>query len=47
MEKTNIEEKMEQILKDEKERLLSEIREAVLRKKSMMLDPNKIYYRKR
>ncbi len=42
-----MEEKMEQILRDEKDKLLSEIREAVLKKKSMMVDPNKIYYRKR
>jgi hypothetical protein len=47
MEKTNMEDKMEQILKDEKEKLLFEIREAVLNKKSMMVDPNKIYYKKR
>ncbi len=47
MEKTNIEQKMEQILKDEKEKLLFEISEAVLKKKSMMTDLNKIYYKKR
>lgn len=42
-----MERKMEQLLKDEKEKLLSEVREAILRKKSMMTDPDEISYRKR
>lgn len=47
MEKTHIERKMEQLLKNEREKLLSEVREAVLRKKSMIVDPEEEYYRKR
>ena len=38
---------MEQLLRNEREKLLSEVREAILRKKAMMTDPEEEYYRKR
>jgi len=47
MEKTNTERKLEQLLKDEREKLLSEVRETILRKKAMEVDPEEAYYRKR
>lgn len=42
-----MERRMEQLLKDEREKLLSEVREAILRKKATMVDPEEVYYRKR
>lgn len=42
-----MERKMEQLLIDEREKLLVEVREAILRKKAMMVDPEEAYYRKR
>lgn len=47
MEKTNMEKRMEQLLRDEKEKLLSEVRDAILKKKSMIVDDDKIYYKRR
>lgn len=47
MEKTNMERKLEQLLKDEREKLLSEVRETILRKKAMTVDPEEAYYKKR
>jgi hypothetical protein len=47
MEKTNTERKLEQLLKDEREKLLSEVHETILRKKAMTVDPEEAYYRKR
>jgi hypothetical protein len=47
VEKTDMERKMEQLLKDEREKLLSEVRQAILRKKAMMVNPEEEYYRKR
>lgn len=38
--------RMEELLKSEREQLLSEVREAILRKKAMMADLEEEYYKK-
>jgi len=47
MEKNHTEKKMEQLLKDEKEKLLSEIQNRVEQKKSLMKNDEEVSYRKR
>lgn len=47
MEKNQTEKKMEQLLKDEKEKLLSEIQNRVEKKKSLMKNDEEVSYRKR
>jgi len=47
MEKTNMERKFEQMLNDEREQLLSEVREAILRKKAMRIEREQEYLQQR
>ncbi len=47
MEKTETEKKMEQILKDEKEQLLSEISNIVKKKQALASKSDEVSYRKR
>jgi vacuolar-type H+-ATPase subunit D/Vma8 len=47
MEKTNMVRRMEELLKSEREQLLSEVREAILRKKAMMADLEEYYKKQR
>jgi len=42
-----MERKFEQMLKDEREQLLFEVRDAILRKKAMRIDPEQEYSNKR
>lgn len=46
MEKNHTEKKMEQLLKDEKEKLLSEIQNRVEKKKSLIKNDEEVSYRK-
>ena len=47
MEKNHTEKKMEQLLKDEKEKLLSEIQNRIEKKKSLIKNDEEVSYRKR